>query len=385
MKQIPYGRQSIDDADIEAVVQVLKSEWVTQGPKIGEFEAAVASLSGVKEGISYSSGTSGLHGAMFAAGLGPKDEVIVPPLTFVATANSVVYAGATPVFADVLPETLLIDPRDVANKITPRTRAIIAVDFAGQPCDYEALRVLAERHGLVLISDACHSLGAAYKGKPAASLADMTVFSFHPVKHITTGEGGMVVTSDPSKASRLRLFRNHGIEADIEVRKRKGTWHYEMIELGYNYRMTDIQAALGLSQLRKLSGWIKRRQEIAAIYDRAFADVKTFKPLLKSANLSHAYHLYVIQMDCTLLGKDRQQVFNEFLDRGIKTNVHYMPVHLQPFYQARFGTGPGLCPAAEAAYPKLLSLPLYPGLTEEDVQRVIDAVTAIFGAGGRTV
>ncbi|MBU3759284.1 MAG: UDP-4-amino-4,6-dideoxy-N-acetyl-beta-L-altrosamine transaminase [Candidatus Omnitrophica bacterium] len=378
MKQIPYGRQSIDDEDIRAVVEVLRSDWITQGPKIGEFEAAVARYSGAQEGVSFSSGTSALHGAMDAAGIGPGDEVIVPPITFVATANSVAYCGGTPVFADVLPGTLLIDPASVESRITNRTKAIVAVDFAGQPCDYAALRKIADRRGLILIADSAHSLGSSLLGKPITAWTDMTIFSFHPVKHITTGEGGMVVTSDPAKAARLRLFRNHGIEADIEMRKKKGTWHYEMVDLGFNYRLTDIQAALGLSQLRKLDSWIHARQSIAAAYDQAFSGCLGFSPLQKHPHLSHAYHLYVILINLEHLTKDRKTIFDEFLERGIKTNVHYFPVHLQPFYRRRFGTAEGLCPVAEAAYPRLLSLPLYPSISASEQQHVIRTVLDIF-------
>ncbi|MCP4566239.1 MAG: aminotransferase class I/II-fold pyridoxal phosphate-dependent enzyme, partial [FCB group bacterium] len=247
---IPYGRQSIDEEDIQSVVEVLRSDWLTTGPKVDAFEHALADYVGAEYGVAVSSGTAALHCAMYALGIGPGDEVILPPMTFAATANCVVFLGGTPVFADVQPDTLLIDPVAVEKKITKRTRAIIAVDYAGQPCDYDSLRDIANSHGLSLIADGCHALGAVYKGHRVGSLADMTVFSFHPVKHITTGEGGMITTNDPKFAGRMRRFRNHGIDTDFRQREQQGSWYYEMVDLGYNYRITDMQCALGLSQLK---------------------------------------------------------------------------------------------------------------------------------------
>ena len=261
----------MDEADIEAVIQVLRSDWLTTGPKVEAFEQAVAQYGGATYGVAVNSGTAALHAAMYAIGIGPGDEVIVPAMTFAATANSVVYQGGTPVFADVEPQTLLLDPRQVVAKITPRTKAVVAVDYAGQPCDYTALRDIAEKHGVYLIADACHALGGAYQGKPVGSLADLTVFSFHPVKHITTGEGGMVVTAYSELAERMRMFRNHGITSDHRQRDQRGTWYYEMTDLGYNYRLTDLQCALGLSQLQKLAAWLSRRQMIAGCYDASLA------------------------------------------------------------------------------------------------------------------
>jgi perosamine synthetase len=240
---MPYGRQVIDETDIEAVVQVLRSDWLTTGPRVEEFEQAVARCVDAPYAVAVSNGTAALHAAMYAIGVGPGDEVIVPAMTFAATANSVVYQGGTPVFADVEPQTLLLDPLQVAAKITPRTKAVVAVDYAGQPCDYTALRDIVEKHGVLLIADACHALGASCEGKPVGSLADLTVFSFHPVKHITTGEGGMVVTAHAELAARMRLFRNHGISSDHRQRHQLGTWYYEMTDLGYNYRLTDLQCA----------------------------------------------------------------------------------------------------------------------------------------------
>ena len=374
---LPYGHQSIDDADIAAVVEVLHSDWLTTGPVVPRFEEAVAAFAGARYGVAVSSGTAALHAAMFAAGIGPGDEVIVPPITFVATANAVVFQGATPVFADVEPETLLLNPAAAEARITPRTKAIVAVDYAGQPCDYEALSAIARNHGLTLIADACHSLGATYRGRPVGTLADLTVFSFHPVKHITTGEGGMVVTDRADFRARMAGFRNHGIDTDHRQRAERGSWFYEMQDLGYNYRITDFQCALGLSQLAKLPEWIVRRRELAQYYDSALADVSTMCPLRRRADVEHAYHLYVVRLDFAGLKPDRQTVFRSFRECGVGVNVHYIPVHLHRYYRQRFGTGPGLCPIAEQAYERLLTLPLFPVMTGQDVQRVLDACRGI--------
>lgn len=369
---LPYGRQSIDDADIAAVVEVLRSDWLTTGPVVPRFENAVAAFTGARYGVAVSSGTAALHAAMHAARIGPGDEVVVPPITFVATANAVVFQGGTPVFADVDPETLLLDPAAAKAAITPRTKAIVAVDYAGQPCDYDALRAIANRHRLVLIADACHSLGGAYRGRPVGTLADLTVFSFHPVKHITTGEGGMVMTDRVDYRDRMGAFRNHGIGTDHRQRAERGTWFYEMTELGYNYRITDFQCALGLSQLSKLPAWLDRRRAIAAAYNRAFAGVPFVRPVAVRSDVAHAYHLYPVRVDFRALGTDREHIFQILRDRGIGVNVHYIPVHLQPFYMRTFGTAPGLCPLAEAAYAELLSLPLFPAMTDTDVDRVVE-------------
>jgi perosamine synthetase len=377
---IPYGRQTVDEDDIRAVVEVLRSDWLTTGPLVGRFEEAFAASVGARFAVAYSSGTAALHGAMHAAGVGPGDEAVVPPMTFAASANCVVYQGGTPVFADVDPGTLLVDPARAAEKVGPNTRVLIAVDYAGQPCDYGALREIARSRGLVLVADACHALGATLDGSPAGSLADLTVFSFHPVKHITTGEGGMVTTDRPEFAQRLRLFRNHGISTDHRQREEKGQWFYEMVDLGYNYRITDFQCALGLSQFGKLPAWVRRRQELAARYDRALAAIPGVRPLGLRPGVSHAYHLYVVRIDAAI-GRDR--VFQALRARGIMANVHYIPVHLHPFYRERFGTGPGLCPVAEAAYGEILSLPMFPALTDTDQDRVVETLAAVVAGAGR--
>jgi len=371
---IHYGRQWIDEEDIQRVVEVLRSDWLTTGPWVERFEQEVAHFVGAKHAVAVSSGTAALHCAMYAAGIGPGDEVILPAMTFVATANTVVFQGGTPVFVDVDPDTLLMDPKDVNLKISPRTKAIIAVDYAGQPCDYDVLRSMGNRYGLILIADACHALGAEYKKRKVGALADLTTFSFHPVKHITSGEGGMVVTDNPELAEGMRRFRNHGIITDHRQRTEKGTWYYEMTDLGYNYRLTDFQCALGSSQLRKLPDWMARRQAIAKIYDDAFANLSVVNPLAVSDRVSHAYHLYVIQLDLEGLGKDRAAIFSELHRGGVGVNVHYNPVHLHPFYRHRFNTKAGMCPVAERAYERILSLPIFPRMNDDDVHRVITAL-----------
>ena len=367
---IPYGRQHIDEEDIAAVVEVLRSDWLTTGPAVERFEEAVAATVSASCGVALCNGTAALHATMFALGVGPGDEVIVPPMTFAATANAVLYQGARPVFADVHPDTLLLDAAAVESRINGRTRAIIAVDYAGQPCDYDALRAVADRYGLKLVADACHSLGAAWRGRPCGALADATVFSFHPVKPVTTGEGGMVVTGDAHLAQRLRTFRNHGIGSDHRQRAATGAWHYQMLHLGFNYRLTDIQAALGLAQLSKLPRFTNLRRNIAARYDAALSDHSQIRPLTCRPEAKHGYHLYVVRIP------QRDRVFQRLRQSGIGANVHYVPVHFHPYYRQHLGTGEGLCPVAETAYQEILSLPIFPDLSTADQERVINALHA---------
>ncbi len=378
---LPYGRHEISDADVEAVTRALRSDWLTSGPLIGEFEAAFASTVGASHAVAVSNGTAALHAAMFAIGIGPGDEVIVPPMTFAASANAIVYQGGTPVFADVDPDTLLLAPAQVAAKITPRTRAIVAVDYTGQPCDYDALRAAAAGAAAIrIVADGCHALGARDRGRRVGAIADLTAFSLHPVKHITTGEGGVTTTDDPALAARMRTFRNHGISSDHRQRSAQASWVYEIAELGYNYRLTDIQCALGLSQLPRLDARIARRQEIAAAYTRAFAQVPEIRPLALRDDVVHAYHLFVIRAEMARLGCDRETLFAALRREGIGANVHYIPVHLHPFYRRRFQTGPGLCPVAETAYESILSLPMFPAMTTRDVEDVVEAVTKVVAA-----
>ncbi|MCF6178569.1 MAG: UDP-4-amino-4,6-dideoxy-N-acetyl-beta-L-altrosamine transaminase [Geopsychrobacter sp.] len=367
---IPYGRQSVDEADIQAVVDVLRSGWLTTGPAIESFEKAVANFVEGAHAVAVSSGTAALHAAMYAIGIGSGDEVIVPPMTFVSTANAVIFQGGTPVFSDVRAEDLLIDPLLIEEKITSRTKAIIAVDYADQPCDYKALRKIADKHGIYLLSDACHSLGATYQGRPCGGLADLTVFSFHPVKPITTAEGGMVVTNSAEFAERLYRFRTHGITTDHWQRSEQAAWRYDMVDLGYNYRMSDIHAALGMSQLMKISDWISRRQKVASAYDLAFSG-SVIAPLRCRDEVSHAYHLYVVRVP------NREAVFKRLRSKGIGCNVHYLPVYLHSYYQQRLGLPPGHCAHAEAAYAEILTLPIFPGLTCEQQQRVTSALLEI--------
>lgn len=368
---IPYSRHAIDEDDIRAVVDVLRSDWLTTGPKIGEFEKAVADYVGAKFAVAVSSGTAALHCAMHAAGIGPGDEVIVPPMTFAATANCVVYKGGIPVFADVDPDTLLIDPNKAEQAISEKTKAVIAADYAGQPCDYDRLGDIADRNGLVLIADACHSIGAEYKGRKVGTLADMTAFSFHPVKHIATGEGGMVVTDDADTADRLRIFRNHGITADHRQRETADSWFYEMTDLGFNYRITDIQCALGISQLRKLPAFLKRRREIAETYNAAFGCMEGIAPLAVNEDVLHSWHLYVVKIRGET---DRTAIFRDLREKGVGVNVHYIPVHLHPYYRRHFHTSAELCPVAESVYNQILSIPVFPKMRDGDATMVIEAI-----------
>lgn len=373
---LPYGRQTITDADIAAVVDVLRSDWITTGPKVGEFEEAFAATVGARCAVAFSSGTAALHGAVFAAGLGPGDEAVTTPMTFCATANVVLHQGATPVFADVCRDTLNIDPRAIERRVTPRTKAIVAVDFAGHPADLDALTELADRHRLVLIEDACHALGARYRGRRVGSIARLTCFSFHPVKHLTTAEGGMVTTDDPELAERLRRFRNHGIESGARERQASGEWRYEMTALGYNYRLSDIACALGLSQLPRLEANVARRREIAAVYGRALAGLPGLELPSVHADVEPSWHLYPVRVratDETL----RTRVFRALRAEGLGVNVHYMPVHLHPYYRARFGSREGDHPIAEDAYAQLISLPMFHGMTDRDVEDVVAAVTKV--------
>jgi perosamine synthetase len=379
---LPYGRQSIAEKDIAAVVEVLRSDWLTTGPKVAEFEEAFASRVGAKHAVSFSSGTAALHGAAFAAGLKSGDEAITTPMTFAATANCVLYQGATPIFADVSADTLNLDPGQVAARITPRTRAVLPVDYAGHPADLDAIQELATKNGLIVIEDASHALGAEYKGRRAGSIADMTVFSFHPVKHLATGEGGMVTTDRADFAETLRRFRNHGISSEARQRQSMAQWHYEMVLLGFNYRLTDIACALGLSQLKKLEGNLSRRREIAARYAIAFGDLESVTLLAVRANANPAWHLYPIRLNLEKLSADRGKIFRALRAENIGVNVHYIPVHLHPYYRDRFGERAGEYPIAEDAYARLISLPMFHGMSDGDVEDVITAVRKVILALG---
>ncbi len=374
---LPYGRQTISDEDVAEVVKVLRSDWLTTGPKVAEFESAFAREVGAKEAVAVSNGTAALHTAMVGAGIKSGDEVIVPPLTFAATANAVLYCGARPVFADVDPDTLLLDPAAAAEKITSKTRAVVGVDYAGQPTDSAALTALASRHGLQFISDACHALGASENGRPVGSLANFSTFSLHPVKPITTGEGGMVTTDDEAAARHMRVFRSHGITSDHRQREREGGFFYEQVELGFNYRLTDIQCALGISQLGALASFTSRRQQIADRYDAALTNYELVSPLSRRVGATHAFHLYVVRLDLERLRVDRAAFFRALRAEGVGANVHYVPVHLHPYYRETLGTGPGLCPVAEDAWSRILTLPVFPSMTDADVDDVVAAVLKV--------
>lgn len=374
---LPYGRQSVDEADIQAVVAALRSDWLTTGPEVAEFEEAFAAKVGARFAVTFSSGTAALHGAAYAAGLQAGDEAITTPLTFAATANCVLYQQAMPVFADVLPETLTIDPNEIQSKITSRAKAILPVDYAGHPADLDAILQIADHYGLVVIEDACHALGAQYRKSSVGCIAHMTVFSFHPVKHITTGEGGMVTTNNPEYATTLRRFRNHGISSDARTRQSAGQWHYEMVELGFNYRLPDIACALGLEQLFRLESNLARRLEIAARYADAFGSIDAVQVPHVYSHVNPAWHLYPIRLNLHRLSSTRNEVFQALRAENIGVNVHYIPVHLHPYYRDRFGYKGGEYPVAEAAYERLLSLPMFHSMTDRDVDDVIAAVIKV--------
>src|SRR5579872_3408662 len=325
---LPYGRQEIADVDVKAVVEALVSGWLTTGPRVSEFEQAFAAHVGAAEGVAVNSGTAALHCAMRAIGVGPGDEVIVPAITFAASANAALYEGAKPVFADIEPDTLLIDPASVAARITSRTRAIVAVDYAGQPADYDTLHALAKTHGIRIVADSCHAPGASYKGRSAGTLGDISCFSFHPVKHLTTCEGGMAVTDDANMAAHMRRFRNHGIDSDHRSREAAGAHAYDMFELGYNYRLPDVQCALGVAQLSRLDGWVRARQKIAMQYDKALLRLDHVTPLKTHDDRTNAFHLYVVKLDPAL---DRDKAFAHLRSQGIGANVHYAPVYFHSY------------------------------------------------------
>lgn len=372
---LPYAHQSIADADVEAVAAALRSDWLTTGPRVPAFEDELAAYTGARHAVAFSSGTAALHGAATAAGLGPGDEAVTTPLTFVATANCVLYTGAEPRFADVDAGTLLLQPETVAAAITPRTLAILPVDYAGQPADYPALRAIADRAPggpLTIIADASHSLGATFDGRRVGTMADLTVLSFHPAKILTTGEGGAVLTDHDDLAERLRRFRNHGIGAELAARR---DWTYDMVELGYNYRLTDIGAALGASQLARIGEFLARRRELAAHYLQRLQGHELLDPPAVDPRADPAWHFAYVQLRLDRLRVDRGEVFRALRAEGIGVNVHYIPVHRHSFYRQRF---PDVSmPVAEAAYERLLTLPLFAAMTLADVDDVVAALDKV--------
>lgn len=380
---VPYGRQTIEQEDVDAVAAVLRSDWLTTGPAVERFETEFAEFVGAGHAVAVSNGTAALHLCMLAAGIGPGDEVIVTALTFAASANCARYVGADVVFADVRPDTLTIDPAHVESLVTSRTKAIVAVDYAGLPCDLHELLAIADRHGLLLVEDACHAPGAELGGRRVGSIAHLSTFSFHPVKHLTTGEGGIVTTDDPDLAKRVRRFRNHGIDTDFRQREEQGTWVYDMVDLGYNYRLPDVSCALGSAQLRRLPAWVERRREIADRYGELLAPVQAIRTPTEPDDRKASWHLYpvrTVDADGRTLEPLRAAAFSHLREHGIGVNVHYRPVHLHSYYQG-LGYRAGICPVAEQEYLGLLSLPMWPGLTVSDQDRVVDLLVEAVNGG----
>ncbi|HBQ25188.1 MAG TPA: UDP-4-amino-4,6-dideoxy-N-acetyl-beta-L-altrosamine transaminase [Syntrophomonas sp.] len=370
---IPYGRQNVDEEDIKAVIEALRCDWITQGPRVEEFEARVAEYCGVRYAVAFNSGTSALHAAMYAAGIGEGDEVITTPLTFVATANAALYVGARPVFVDINENTYCIDTEKIEAAITPCTRAIVPVDYAGYPIEMKRIRKIADQHNLVVIEDAAHALGAVREGTKVGTQADMTMFSFHPVKHITTGEGGMIVCNNPDYYRRLKLFRSHGITKETEhLEAHDGSWYYEMQELGYNFRITDIQCTLGMSQIKKLEKFLQERRLLAKKYDQTLGEVKWLRtPPVPSPDNCHAYHIYPVLLEADV---NRIEFYTYLRAHNIGSQVHYIPVHLQPYYRRRFGYKLGDFPKTENFYAREISLPIFPGLTSVQQEYVIRVI-----------
>lgn len=370
---IPYGRQTITVEDIEAVVEALRSDWLTQGPRVEDFERALALYCGVPYCAVFANGTAALHAAYFAAGLGPGDEFIISPLTFVATANAGLWVGAKPVFVDVEPDTGNLSPSQIEAAINSRTKTIVPVDLAGHPAELDDLKTMARQNNLLMIEDACHSLGAQYRGQKIGAISDMTIFSFHPVKAITTGEGGAVTTFDKKFYERLIRFRQHGIVRDME--HKPGDWYYEMRALGLNYRLTDIQCALGLSQLKKLDAFIEARVKIAFYYHSQLSGVAEIELPAHKDYVRHAYHLFVIRLQ-GLLKEARAEVFRQLREAGIGAQVHYMPVYEHPYYREA-GLAGSVCPVADDVYARSISLPIFPTLTQKEQDMVIKSLKRI--------
>lgn len=376
--KIFYGHQCLDEEDIQAVVDVLRGDTLTCGPHIASLEKALCELTGAKYCIALSNGTAALHVACMAAGIGEQDEVITTSMTFAASANCALYCGAKPVFADIDPNTYNIDPKDIERKITDKTKAVVAVDFTGQAVQVDEIRQICKKHGLIFIEDAAHSIGTTYNGVQVGNLADITTFSFHPVKTITGGEGGAVLTNSKEIYDKLLLYRSHGITRDKTMMEYmcEGNWYYEMIDLGYNYRMTDMQAALIESQLHKLEAFKTRRKEIVNRYNEAFADMEEIFVQKEIPQSDTTRHLYIIQLKLDKLNATRKEVFDALAAENVCCNVHYIPVYYFPHYQ-KMGYTKGLCPHAEAAYEGFISIPLYPAMTDNDVEDVICAVKKV--------
>lgn len=375
---LSYGKQWIDNNDIEEVVKVLKGDYLTTGPSVQAFEEKVANYVGAKYAVALSNGTAALHAACFAAGIKEEDEVLVTPLTFAASSNCVLYCGGKPVFVDIDPNTYNIDANKLEEKITKKTKAIIPVDFAGQAVDMDKIKNIAEKYKLIIIEDAAHALGSEYKGKKIGTSAHVTEFSFHPVKPVTTAEGGVVTTDDETFYKKLKLFRTHGITRNEELMTHnEGHWYYEQIALGYNYRITDIQCALGSSQMNRLDSFIKRRREIVRTYNKAFNELSEYITTPYEADYSNSgWHIYIIKLNLDRLKVGRKEIFDALQAENIGVNVHYLPVYLHPYYQ-KLGYKRGLCPEAEKLYERIITLPLFPKMSDSDVEDVIDALKKV--------
>lgn len=381
MKMIPYAHQWIDGNDIKEIVKVLKSDWLTQGPKGKEFEDALCEYTGAKYAVVVSSGTAALHIACVAAGIISGDEVVVSPITFIASANCILYCGGKPVFADIEEDTICIDPKEFKKKISRKTKAIIPVHFAGHPADMDEIYRIAKKGKIAIIEDACHTLGATFKGSKIGSCrySDMTVLSFHAVKHITTGEGGIVLTNNRELFHKLSLLRSHGVTRDPQCLEiNHGNWYYEMLSLGFNYRLTDMQSVLGLSQLRKNETFLARRAEIINRYNRSFRQCDCFRTPVSKPDINPSWHLYVLRLNLDTLNVSRKEIYDEYCKQGILVNVHYMPVYYHPYYR-RLGYSRGACPKAEKYYEETITLPLYPNMTDREVEKVISVTLLIAG------
>lgn len=372
---LSYGRQFIDDADIQSVADTLQSDYLTCGPRITQLEQRLCTITGAKYCVAVSNGTAALHIAAMAAGIGPGDEVITTPITFAASANCALYCGAKPVFADINPHTYNIDPASIRSHITPRTKAVVAVDFTGQAVELDEIRAICREHHLTLIEDAAHSIGTRYKGQPIGSLADMTTFSFHPVKTVTAGEGGAVTTNSRELYDKLVLLHAHGITRDRSrmAHPTDDPWYYEQVDLGYNYRMTEFQAALLMSQLDKLELFSRRRKEIVSKYDAAFRLIPQLQVQQEIPASDTTRHLYILRLRSEMLTCTRREFFDALGAEGVRSQVHYMPVYRLPYYE-QLGYEKGLCPEAERYSQEVMSLPLYYSLTDQDVEDVIHAV-----------
>lgn len=381
-KFIPYGRQYIKEDDVEAVLEVLRSDFLTQGPKVKEFEQLLAEYCGAEFAVAFSSGTAALHGAYFAAGIGSGDKIITSPMTFLSTANAALFLGARPVFVDVETETGNIDAGSIEKAITKKTKAIVPVHFSGHPVDLKKIFQTAKKHSLILIEDACHALGAKYLDTKIGNCkySDMAVFSFHPVKSITTGEGGAVLTNNEVFYKKLVMFRHHGVTKDPDMLQNRpdaiGGWYYEMHYLGCNYRLTDIHCALGISQLKKLDKFVQKRREIAKRYEDSFGNNAFFDTPVEKAYAKSAWHLYPVRLKDAYKVR-KAEIFSRLRERGVGVQVHYIPVHLQPYYQ-QLGYSSGLCPNAEDFYEREISIPLYPGMSDEDINYVVENIFETF-------